>query len=238
MRSCLAVIFVLLSVAGSVAGAEVRNDLPSTIDPASKYLFYLHGVSVELQGPDSYSRQFRKTYETTAIARALAERGFVVIAESRPRGAKVPEYAGKLATQIRQLLAAGVPGRNIVVVGHSKGGFIAMAAASRTASPEVSFVILAGCPLTTTHDIAGNDYRANYEAFIGATKARIKSRMFSLYDVTDGWMGSCREVFAENPESRTNEIVLQSGLQPGMGHSLFYAPDKIWIDPVIDWITN
>ena len=241
MRYCLSVIFVLLGVAGSiapVAGAEVKNDIPSTIDPGSKYLFYLHGIDVELQGPDSYNRKFRKTYENTAIARSLAERGFVVISESRPRGTKIPEYARKLATQIQQLLAAGVPGRNVVVVGHSKGGFIAMVAARQITLPEVSFVILAGCPLTTTHDIAGNDFRATYEAFIGATKDRIKSRMYSLYDVTDDWMGSCREVFAENPNSRTQEIVIQSGLQPGMGHSLFYSPDKIWIDPVIDWITK
>lgn len=117
MRYCLAVIFVLLNVAGSIARAEVRSDLPSTIDLGGKYLFFLHGIAVELKGPDSYSGEFRKTYESTAIARTLAERGFIVIAETRPKGTKVPEYAGKLATQIRQLLAAGVPGRNIVVVG-------------------------------------------------------------------------------------------------------------------------
>jgi len=238
MRSFIAVIMMFMNIAGAAAGAEVRNDLPSTIDPASKYLFFLHGIAVEFQGPDSYSRQFRKTYETTTIARTLAERGFVVIAESRPKGAKIPDYASKLATQIRQLQAAGVPDRHIVIVGHSKGGFIALAAAGRIAAPDVSFVIMAGCPLTTTHDISGTDARAAYEAIIDFNKARLKGRILSLYDSTDDWMGSCGEIFSDNPGLKTHEIVLQSDLHPGMGHSLFYAPDKIWIDPVVAWITE
>ena len=62
--------------------------------------------------------------------------------------------------------------------------------------------------------------------------------MLSLYHVTDGWMGSCRELFADNPDVRKKEIVRQSGLQPGMGHGLFYAPDKIRIAPAIGWITE
>jgi hypothetical protein len=66
---------------------------------------------------------------------------------------------------------------------------------------------------------------------MASNKGRLKGRLLSLYDASDSWMGSCREVFADNPDLRTQEIVLQSGLQPGMGHSLFYALDKIWIDP-------
>ena len=241
MRHRLAVILVSLWVAGSiapVAGAEVRSDVPSVIDPGSRYMFYLHGVDVELQGPDTFNRKFQKTYEYTAIARALAERGFVVITEARPKNTRIPEYTSKLISQIRQLLTAGVPGLNIAVVGHSKGGFMAMAASRQIASPDVSFVVLAGCPLTTTHDIAGSDYRATYEEFLKTTKDRLKSRLYSIYDATDEWMGSCREVFAENPNAKTQEIVLKSDMRAGMGHRIFYSPAKIWMDPVIDWITK
>jgi len=237
MRTCIALIFALAGVAaGQVSAAEVRTDLPAKIDAGKKYLFYLHGVSVELEGPDSYNQQFRKTYETTAIARALAERGFIVITQSRPKGTKVPAYADKLASQVHQLLAAGVPPRHIAVVGHSKGGFIALAAAGRIASPEVSFVILAGCPLPTTHNIAGNDARASFEKIVAGNKGRLRGRLLSLYDVTDGWMGSCREVFAENAELTTREIVLEAGLPPGMGHSLFFSPEKVWMDTTARWI--
>jgi hypothetical protein len=86
-----ALIMVLTGIAsGPVCAAEVRTDLPAKIAAGSKYLFYLHGVSVELNGPDSYNRRFRKKYQTTVIARSLAERGFTVIAETRPKGTRLP----------------------------------------------------------------------------------------------------------------------------------------------------
>jgi acetyl esterase/lipase len=237
MRTFVVLIMVLTGiVARPVFAAEVRTDLPSKIDAGSKYLFYLHGVSVELNGPDSYNQRFRKKYQTTAIARSLAERGFTVIAEARPKGASVPAYADKLASQVQQLLSASVPPRHIAVVGHSKGGFIALAAAGRIASPEVSFVLLASCPLTTTRDIAGSDARASFEAIIARNKGRLSGRILSLYDVTDGWMGSCREAFADNVGVVTKEIVLKTGLPPGQGHSLFFAPEKVWMDAVTRWI--
>ncbi|MDB5821498.1 MAG: uncharacterized protein JWR21_202 [Herminiimonas sp.] len=239
MRACAVLILALPgAAAGGAVAAEVTAELPGTIDPGNKYLFYLHGVSIELQGPDSYNKQFRKTYETTAIARALADRGFTVIAESRPKGTAVPAYASKLASQVRQLLTAGVSARHIVVVGHSKGATIALAAAGRIASPEVSYVILAGCPLSTTRNIAGNDARASFETIVAGNRDRLKGRFLSLYDVTDGWMGSCREMFADNAGLTTKEIVLEAGLPPGTGHSLFFTPDKVWMDPAARWIAE
>jgi hypothetical protein len=238
MRTTLALILALAGAAGSICAAEVRTDLPARIAPGDKYLFYLHGVSVELQGPDSYSRQFQKTYQTTAIAHAFAERGFTVITESRPKGTTVPAYANKLMSQIRQLLAAGVLPRHIAVVGHSKGAFIALAAAGHLGAPEVSFVLLAGCPLPTTHNIAGNDTRASFEKIIAENKEHLQGRLLSLYDVTDGWMGSCRAIFAPNAGLVAKEIVLDAGLPPGMGHGLFLAPDKIWMEPAVQWIAE
>jgi hypothetical protein len=191
MRSVLVAVVALTAVAAEPAlAAEVRKDLPAKIDASSKYIFYLHGISVELHGPDSYNRGFRKKYQTTLIARRLAERGFIVVTEARAKGTLVPAYADKLASQIAQLLAAGVPPKNIVVVGHSKGGFIALATAARALSADVSFVLMAACPLPTTHDIAGIDARAFFEGMVARSKGRISGRILSIYDVTDGWMGS------------------------------------------------
>ena len=86
--------------------------------------------------------------------------------------------------------------------------------------------------------VAGSDARANFEKIIASSKAQLTGRFLSLYDSTDSWMGSCREAFDDSPRLKTREIVLQSGLQPGMGHSLFYAPTRIWIDPAIHWVTE
>lgn len=239
MKTCVALILALAgAMSGSAVAAEVVADVPAKVDPDMKYLFYLHGISIELQGPDSYSKRFRRTYESTAIARAMAERGFTVITESRPKGTQVPAYAGKVASQIRQLLSAGVPARHIAVAGHSKGAFIALATAARIESPEMSFVILAGCPLQTTHNIAGHDARENFESIVAGSRGHLKGRFLSLYDVTDGWMGSCQDIFADSDGLTAKEVVLKTGLPPGMGHSLFYAPDKAWMEPTVQWIAQ
>jgi hypothetical protein len=221
-----------------VSAAEVRKELPAKIDAAGRYLFYLHGIAVELNGPDSYSQKFRKKYQNTAIARALSERGFTVIAEARPKDTTVPNYADKVASQVRQLLSAGVPPRHIAIVGHSKGGVIALAVAARIASPEVSYALLASCALPKTHNVAGYDARAFFEGFVTRNKGRMSGRILSLYDVTDEWMGSCRELFTDSAGLATREVVLKTGMPARMGHSLFYAPNKVWIDPVVHWIAE
>jgi acetyl esterase/lipase len=223
---------------GPVAAAEVRTDLPPQINVSSKYVFYLHGISVELHGPDSYNQRFRKKYQNAAIARALSERGFTVIAEARPKETLVPDYSDKVTSQVRQLLAAGVPPRHIAVVGHSKGGFITLAVAAKVASPEVSYALLATCPLPQTHNIAGGDPRAFFEGFVMRNKGRMLGRVLSLYDVADDWMGTCGEILSDSVGLTAKEVVLKSGLRAGMGHSLFYEPNKVWIDPVVHWIAE
>jgi hypothetical protein len=86
MRFGFALLLALAVLAGPLRAGEVITDLPAQLHPGEKYLFYLHGVSVELDGADHYSRHFQKTYGTTAIARPFAERGFTVITEIRPKG--------------------------------------------------------------------------------------------------------------------------------------------------------
>jgi hypothetical protein len=50
--------------------------------------------------------------------------------------------------------------------------------------------------------------------------------------------GLCREVFANNEGLVSKEVVLKTGLPPGQGHSLFFAPDKAWMDVVMAWIAG
>lgn len=111
-KLCLA-LWLSLALLSSSQAQEILRDLPASIATDKKYIFFQHSLSVEQLDHDSYSKEFRKTYDTTALTAAFAKAGYVVIAEFRPRGSRVPAYADKLSGQIRELLAAGVPARNI-----------------------------------------------------------------------------------------------------------------------------
>lgn len=235
MRTLL--VACLISFVTNISFAqELLSQPPETIDPAKKYLFFLHGLSVEHQGPDAYSREFKKVNQSTAVAKALANLGYVVFTEARPKGTRVQVYANKIVAQVQQLLAAGVPAQSIALVGHSKGGYITIAAATKLAAPEISYAVLAGCTLPTTHNIAGVDARATYETLVAEPQGQLAGRFLSLYDTTDAWMGSCSELQAANPKIEMKESAIDSGMTAGMGHSLFYAPDPVWMKPLADWL--
>ena len=87
------------------AAGRVLTDVPSPADPQGRYVLYLHGRILEEQGRQAVSPDFGR-YEYDAVLRALADRGFTVIAEVRPRGTG-PEYAHRVAAQLRRLLEAG-----------------------------------------------------------------------------------------------------------------------------------
>ena len=97
---------------------------PTQIDPGQRYLFYLHGKIIEDQGLPAISPEFGK-YRYTEILQVLADNGFTVISEQRPKNADGWAYARKGARQIAELMQAGVPPGQITVVGASKGAAIA-----------------------------------------------------------------------------------------------------------------
>lgn len=217
---------------------EVLTQPPAAIDPGKKYLFFLHGLSVEQQGPDAYSREFQKVNQTTAVAQTLANLGYIVLTEARQKGTRVQAYSEKITRQVQQLITAGVVPKNIALVGHSKGGYIAIAAATKLANPDISYALLAGCTLPTVRNISGVDARATYETLVAAPQGQLVGRFLSLYDSTDAWMGTCEALKAANPKIDMHEMTLQSGLPAGMGHSLFYAPEPVWINPLKAWLKD
>src|SRR5206468_510790 len=83
-------------------------------------LSFLHGRIVQEQGRRAVSPDYGP-YEYDAILRGLASAGFVVISEVRPRGTEAPVYADRVVGQVRRLLDAGVPSRQITVLGASMG---------------------------------------------------------------------------------------------------------------------
>ncbi|WP_265942862.1 alpha/beta hydrolase family protein [Dechloromonas sp. A34] len=238
MKSLHLVLCFLVTLMPPVQAQEVLRDLPASIDVNKKYLFFQHGLSVEQLGPDSYSKEFRKTYDTTGLTNAFAKAGYVVIAEFRPKGSRVPAYADKISGQITQLLTTGVPPKNIAVVGHSKGGYITIATATRLANPGIHYAILAGCALPSARNIGGADARATYEKLIADTQGQLKGRILSQYDTTDDWMGSCKDLQAANAGLTIEETAIQSGYAAGMGHSLFYTPEPIWFEPLVKWLAQ
>ncbi len=191
------------------------HGLPSDTDPSAQYLFFLHNYYVEKNGPDKDCR-----YQD--ILKAFEEKGFIVISELRS-GKIVPcTHGAKVAGQVNKLLESGVPPENIVVSGHSKGGVIALCAASLLENPRINYVIMAGC------EIAPIKKYKMYPDF-----AKLKGRILSIYAGSDKIAGSC-----ENAFSMTSEGIFSSEvkLASNAGHRLFFAPDEIWLSPVVEWI--
>jgi hypothetical protein len=200
-----------LTLPSHAGPGTVHTDVPASIDLAARYLIYLHGRILEVQGLQAKSPDFGP-YEYDAILRALAGKGLVVISELRGPDTDV-SYAKKVAAQVRKLEAAGVPPKQITVAGFSKGGFLARATAAELADPAVNFVFMAACGRRADPGRAG----------------ALKGRILSLYDESDEMAGSCGSLFA--PGTATKEVKLTTGLR----HGLFFRPRPDWIDPVADW---
>ncbi len=196
-------------------GGAVLRDVPAKIDAAAKYLFYLHGRIIETGGVRPTSPR-HGVYEYEQILQTLAARGFTVLSEPRPADTVHVEYARKVVTQIERLLKAGVPARNVTVVGASKGGAITVFASTLLKNRDVNFVVLAGCG-------DGGPYRDN--------KVDLHGRVLSIYDADDLGV-SCAKFYQQSTglkESREIEVKL------GVGHGLLYRPFKEWVDPAVAW---
>jgi len=213
---CLLIFFMLIQVPSALSG-QSSYDMPTQIDPSEKYLFFLHNYYVETKGPDGDCR-----YKD--ILNAFSDQGFVVISEIRT-GKIIPcTFATKVVQQVKTLLASGVPPQNIIVSGHSKGGVIGLCAASQLESSNVKFVIMAGC------EISGIKKYKLYPDF-----TKLKGNILSVYAKSDLVAGSCKNSFSMASQGlAATEIEIESDA----GHRLFFAPDQIWLAPVIEWINN
>lgn len=196
----------------------MSSTLPDQIDPAARYLFYLHGQIVEDRGDGALHPRFG-VYTYGDILNALAAHDLVVIGEVRPAGTVVEAYARKVAEQVRRLLAAGVPPGHVTVAGHSKGGAIAVHISALLGNPELRFALLACC---------GGWME-------GADAPRLSGQILSMYDAGDTVAGSCGAALARAAAgSSGHEVVLELG----QGHGLFYRPQAAWVDPLVAWVRS
>jgi hypothetical protein len=205
------------AVAKTMPDARILKEAPASPDIKARYLFYLHGRIIEDQGMENaVSPEFGK-YEYAEILDALADRGFIVISEARPKNTDITQYAKKVADQISALLKAGVPPGNITVAGASRGGAITHKASSILHNKDLNFVLLAGC---------GDGYHEGFDI-------DLVGNILSVYDYKDNkGAGSCADFFAKSKGvNRHKEIELKLGL----GHGILYKPMEEWIGPTVEW---
>jgi len=207
---------------------EFSYDLPATIDPSSKFLFFLHGMLSEFYGPNGIHPVYG-AYDYYGIVRAFADREFIVVSEVRRRGINPYKYAGRVARQIRTLLSNNVSPEQISVAGFSKGGFIALYAAEKLKNPKVNFVVMAG------FNNKADRFLGNYKKQIRSSSPFMQGRFLYIYNGPDIKCIVCQRAFELASDKITySEIKIDNGL----GHGLFYQPRDAWIEPVVEWINN
>jgi hypothetical protein len=200
-----------------------KYEFPVRIDPDKQYMFYLHGKIIEDQGLPAISPDFGE-YGYQAILERLAGNGFVVISEQRTKDTEGVAYARKISSQIKTLIEAGVPARNITVVGASKGGAIAIYISYFLEDDEVNFVLLAIC-------------HPDYVSELIQDEIILHGYVLSIFDKTDEFAGSCQKLFSFSERkglSKSAEVVLDIGL----GHGMLYQPLDEWMLPVVQWAKN
>lgn len=212
MKACLLLLLVIVSPAHA---GTVVTEVPESPDASKVHLIYLHGRIIENAGPRPTDPRYG-LYDYPAILDALSSRGAVVISAQRASGTDVNRYAGVVVSQVETLIERGVPPKNVVVVGFSKGGAIATRVSSFLRRPDVRFVFLAACPRQPA-----------------PSSLRFTGQVLSIFETSDTLGGSCRAIAeqAERPAS-FKEIELSTGKL----HGAFYQPLPAWVDPVLDWV--
>lgn len=158
----------------------ILSEVPPNPAANAKYLFYLHGKIIE----DEVIRPTHPaygTYEYEQILTTFEQRGFTVISEARSLNTDVDDYATITAGQIQALIAAGVPLKQITVVGAAKGAAIAMLTSTQLRDRDVNFVLISN----------GNDWVEDNFAI------DLYGRVLSIYDVNDEIGQTCDSLFAK-----------------------------------------
>lgn len=213
-RLLFSVLFAAMVVqVGAVSAADRK--MPAQIDPAKRYIFYLHGLYVERQGP-------YEAYHYYDILDAIEGAGFAVIGEARGLS-NAGRYAKGVAAQVQQLLDAGVPSYHITVAGHSKGGMITLHTASILSRPGINYVVFAGCGRQ------GTEYRRGLGRFINKEAGSVDGVFLVAWAEDDTIAAGCDDALKPGKAKWTNKT-LPAGIG---GHRLFYNPEPVWLDLLI-----
>lgn len=192
----------------------ILSGLPQKVDTKARYLFYLHGYIVEAGNTRPTSPQFG-VYEYQQILETFKQSGVVIISEARKKNPEIEPYAAIVAEQVRQLLKAGVPPKQITVVGASQGAWIAMLASTYLKNRSINFVLIAACSAD--------------EGFLRLVN--LHGRVLSIYEKSD-LAQSCQNYRTDATGiSEWKEIEVNTGLK----HGFLYRPMQEWTEPTIAW---
>ena len=206
----------------ALAGA-VHTDVPAKVDPAKRYLIYLHGAWPETKAL-SEPHPKRGLFEYDKIIKGLAARDFEVISQLRREKTNPRRYARTVVIpQITALIEKGVPPNRITVAGFSKGGSMVLLLLALAKQPEVNFVNMAGC--------GKGRFRAAYDSFIANDAPMMQGKMLSLFDEAETIAGTCSEAAALAPRLKMTEEILKIG----KGHGSFYSAHPAWLDRISSW---
>ena len=188
------------------------------VNTPQKYIYYLHGRIIEIQGKEAFSEEFGK-YEFDNIVNSLKVENSIVIAEIRNENVDYLEYANKLSIQIDSLVKTGVSPKNITIIGASKGAIIASNISSINTNP-INYVLLAG----------NNDYQEknNNWTFHG--------QVLCFYDDSDNIAGKNYDYWKKKPNFTTKFEQIQ--IDKSLGHGFLYKPYTEWVEPTKKWILN
>jgi len=184
----------------------------------SKYIYYLHGRIIEIQGKDAISDEYGK-YEFDSIVNSLSDLGHKVIAEVRTENVDYIEYANKISSEIDSLVKLGVKSTDITVIGASKGAIIASNISNINQNP-INYVLLAG----------NNKYQEENNNW------KFHGQVLCIYDLSDSIAGSNYDYWKSNENYTTKFEQLE--LKTNLGHGFLYKPLKDWIEPTGKWILS
>ena len=195
---------------------KIHLHVPDKFDSSKSYLFYLHGLIIEEAGIRPKNKE-HGYYEYQLILERLAQEGFMVISERRPKGTQVKKYAEKIVVQIKTLLANKVPPGNITVLGASKGGIISAYTSCILQEKKINFVFLAGL----------------FEKCLVDENLKLYGNVLSIHDRSDK-LSMTPELYFQRSQGLGNfkQIVLNLDI----GHGLIYRPLREWIDPMLEWV--
>ncbi|SEP35074.1 hypothetical protein SAMN05444671_1017 [Flavobacterium sp. CF108] len=114
-----------------------------TINKDQRYIFFLHNKFVEENDLNIAHPEYGKA-EYNEILESFRKDNFIVFSEKRKKNTNASDYAEKVVKQIKTFLKKGVSPNKIIVIGTSKGGYIAQYVSTYLANPDVNFVFI-GC---------------------------------------------------------------------------------------------
>ena len=201
------------SIVSTNEGVLTFEDHTQNID---KYIYYLHGRIIEIQGKDAISDVYGK-YEFDSIVNVLSGLGHNTIAEVRKENVDYLEYAHKISKEIDSLVEIGVKPTYITIIGASKGAIIASNISDINLNP-INYVLLAG----------NNKYQEENNNW------KFHGQVLCFYDLSDSIAGENYDYWINN-ENYTTKFE-QIELATNLGHGFLYKPLKDWLEPTKKWV--